>query len=112
MTADDERRKRFKSAHATDDLNGPSEYELHLMEEEAAKKEKRMMKLIGEHVVQSMNKYKEMMDHETFKRYAKEVSCSSADECPSVADNLVHPDSGGQGEARLFLRQHPASDPK
>jgi histone-lysine N-methyltransferase SETD2 len=73
MNNDDERRKRFKAAHGSDP-NGPSEYELHLAEEEAMKKEKRMMKLIGEYVVQSMNKYKEMMDHETFKRYAKEVS--------------------------------------
>ena len=74
---DDERRKRVKTKHDGANgsgLAGPSDYELHLAEEEAMKKEKRLMKLVGEHVVQSMNKYKEMMDHETFKRYAKEVS--------------------------------------
>lgn len=32
------------------------------------------MKLVGEVVVKSMSKYKEMMDHETFKKYARDVS--------------------------------------
>jgi hypothetical protein len=43
-------------------------------EDEAARKEKRMMKLVGGVVVKSMSKYKEMMDHETFKKYARDVS--------------------------------------
>jgi hypothetical protein len=46
-------------------------------EEEAARKEKRMMKLVGEVVVRSMSKYKEMMDHDTFKKYARDVSLFS-----------------------------------
>lgn len=49
--------------------------------EELAKKEKRLTKLVGEVVVKSMSKYKEQMEHDTFKRYAKEVGSTSADSC-------------------------------
>ena len=45
-------------------------------EEKEANKEKRLMKLIGAVVVKYMSKYKDQMDHEQFKKYAKEV-CSS-----------------------------------
>jgi len=38
------------------------------------KKEKELKRLVGEVVVRSMTKYKEQMDHDTFKRYAREVS--------------------------------------
>lgn len=78
---DDGSRKRVKFSQALES-NGstvePSDYERNIAEEEAMKKEKRLMKLVGEHVVRSMNKYKEMMDHETFKKYAKEVSLKTA----------------------------------
>lgn len=97
---EDERRKRVKFSHDVVDrddffspgatpgtgtatgtgtrslsaLSGPSDYERHLAEEEETRKERKLMKMVGEHVVRSMNKYKEMMEHDTFKRYAKEVS--------------------------------------
>lgn len=47
--------------------------------EEAAKKEKRLTKLVGEVVVRSMSKYKDQMEHETFKRYAKECTALLVD---------------------------------
>lgn len=53
-----ESRKRKKLSHA----------------EEEERKEKRLTKLVGEVVVKSMSKYKSQMEHDTFKRYAKEVS--------------------------------------
>lgn len=43
-------------------------------EDEQAKKDKRLTKLVGDVVVRSMSKYREQMEHDTFKRYAKEVS--------------------------------------
>ncbi|WVQ83668.1 hypothetical protein IAT38_005811 [Cryptococcus sp. DSM 104549] len=60
---DDERRKRPKRSH--EDV--PEE-------ELAERKEKRLTKLVGEVVVKSMSKYKEQMEHDTFKRYAKECT--------------------------------------
>ena len=42
-------------------------------EEKEANKEKRLLKLIGAVVVKCMSKYKDQMDHEQFKKYAKEV---------------------------------------
>lgn len=56
---EEDRRKRQKRSH-----NGPID---------EAKKEKRLTKLVGEVVVRSMSKYKSQMEHETFKKYAKEV---------------------------------------
>lgn len=41
---------------------------------EDARKEKRLTKAIGEVVVRAMSKYKDQMEHDTFKRYAKDVS--------------------------------------
>lgn len=52
-----------------------------------AKKEKRLTKLVGEVVVRSMSKYKSQMDHETFKKYAREVSFRSV-AAPSKAEIL------------------------
>lgn len=37
------------------------------------KKEKKLTKMVGDVVVRSMSKYKSQMEHDTFKRYAKEV---------------------------------------
>ncbi|WVW86390.1 hypothetical protein I302_108436 [Kwoniella bestiolae CBS 10118] len=61
---EDERRKRQKRSH----------YDIDDEEDEEAKKEKRLTKLVGEVVVRSMSKYKEQMEHDTFKRYAKECT--------------------------------------
>lgn len=58
-----EPRKRQKTSHRS-------------AAEDEARKEKRLAKLVGEVVVKSMSKYKEQMEHETFKRYAKEVGCA------------------------------------
>jgi histone-lysine N-methyltransferase SETD2 len=62
-------RKRQKTSHRP------------LTAEEERRKEKRLTVLIGEVVVNSMSKYKEQMEHETFKRYAKDVSISSHSFC-------------------------------
>jgi heme-binding NEAT domain protein len=45
------------------------------------KKEKKLMKLVGEFVVKTMSKYQYMMDRETFKKHAKEVSRFSVYHC-------------------------------
>lgn len=42
-------------------------------EEKEALKEKKLLKLIGAVVVKTMSKYQKQMDHEAFKKYAKEV---------------------------------------
>lgn len=60
-----EPRKRQKTSHRSTTA------------EDEAKKEKRLTKLVGEVVVRSMSKYKDQMEHETFKRYAKEVGNQS-----------------------------------
>lgn len=44
-------------------------------EEKEANKEKRLLKLIGAVVVKVMSKHRDQMDHEQFKKYAKEVRC-------------------------------------
>ncbi|WVQ94922.1 hypothetical protein IAU59_002008 [Kwoniella sp. CBS 9459] len=61
---EEDRRKRQKRSHGY----GSSE----ALDEE--KKEKRLTKLVGEVVVRSMSKYKEQMEHDTFKRYARECT--------------------------------------
>ena len=43
------------------------------LEEKEALKEKRLLKLIGAVVVKCMSKHKEQFDHDSFKKYAKEV---------------------------------------
>ena len=79
------------------------------------KKEKRLTKLVGEVVVRSMSKYKEQMEHDTFKRYAKEVSDSRfvrlRDGKALMWGPAVHGDLGGQGEKGAFVRFFPPSEP-
>ncbi|KAF4588782.1 histone methyltransferase set2 [Pleurotus pulmonarius] len=43
-------------------------------EEKEARKEKRMMKLVGSVVVKCMSNHAQSMDHDTFKKYAKELT--------------------------------------
>ena len=93
---DESRRKRQKTV--TWEVPGPG-----FVEEEDAKKEKRMAKMVGDVVVRSMSKYKEMMDHETFKRYAKEVSPNHMLRIAGEADPTVHDDFGGKGEKRIII---------
>lgn len=64
----EEPRKRQKREHR-------SHREQRDREADDARKEKRLTKAIGEVVVRSMSKYKDQMEHDTFKRYAKDVSC-------------------------------------
>lgn len=42
-------------------------------EEKEALKEKKLKKLVGAIVVKTMSKYQKHMDHDQFKKYAKEV---------------------------------------
>ena len=42
-------------------------------EEKEALKEKKLKKLVGATVVKTMSKYQKYLDHEQFKKYAKEV---------------------------------------
>lgn len=44
---------------------------------EAKAKEKRLVKLVGAVVVNCMSKYSKSMDHDEFKKHAKEVDCTS-----------------------------------
>ncbi|WWC64819.1 uncharacterized protein I303_107433 [Kwoniella dejecticola CBS 10117] len=64
IVEEDERRKRQKRSH----------YDFPDDEDDETKKERRLTKLVGEVVVRSMSKYKEQMEHDTFKRYAKECT--------------------------------------
>ncbi|KAI0628512.1 hypothetical protein C8Q77DRAFT_1148962 [Trametes polyzona] len=48
-------------------------------EEKEANKEKRLLKLIGAVVVKCMSKYKDEMDHDLFKKYAKELTHTIAE---------------------------------
>ncbi|WWD19848.1 hypothetical protein CI109_104315 [Kwoniella shandongensis] len=63
MEDEDDRRKRQKRSHDPFSI-----------EEENEKKEKRLTKLVGDVVVRAMSKYKEQMEHDTFKRYARECT--------------------------------------
>lgn len=45
----------------------------HSAEEKEANKEKRLLKLVGAVVVKCMSKYQKDMDHDMFKKHAKEV---------------------------------------
>ena len=47
-------------------------------EEKEALKEKRLLKLVGAVVVKVMSKYQKQMDHDLFKKHAKEVRTSPA----------------------------------
>jgi len=46
-------------------------------EEKETLKEKKLKKLVGAIVVKTMSKYQKYLDHEQFKKYAKEVRCFS-----------------------------------
>jgi hypothetical protein len=46
-------------------------------EEKEANKEKRLLKLVGAVVVKCMSKYSKQIDHDQFKKYAKEVGVIS-----------------------------------
>ncbi|KAI0790974.1 hypothetical protein C8Q75DRAFT_716161 [Abortiporus biennis] len=48
-------------------------------EEKEANKEKRLLKLVGAVVVKCMSKYQSKMDHDTFKKQAKELTCIIAE---------------------------------
>lgn len=48
------------------------------VEEKEANKEKRLLKLVGAVVVKCMSKYSKSMDHDMFKKHAKEVSIFSS----------------------------------
>ncbi|KAH9894001.1 hypothetical protein C8Q73DRAFT_498617 [Cubamyces lactineus] len=48
-------------------------------DEREANKEKRLLKLIGAVVVKCMSKYKDQMDHDLFKKYAKELTQTIAE---------------------------------
>lgn len=88
---DEERRKRQKRTHMTE-------------EELAEQKEWRLRKLIGAVVVKSMNKYKDMIEHDTFKKYAREVSQTKLTLLqPSLIGYLVHRYPGQEGEEKSFL---------
>ncbi|EJD05050.1 uncharacterized protein FOMMEDRAFT_105290 [Fomitiporia mediterranea MF3/22] len=48
-------------------------------EEKEALKEKRLQKLVGAVVVKCLSKHRDQLDHETFKKKAKELTCIIAD---------------------------------
>ncbi|KAI0651187.1 hypothetical protein C8Q79DRAFT_932041 [Trametes meyenii] len=73
--ADKERRERKK---ASSSRSKPKKEKLS-KEEKEANKEKRLLKLIGAVVVKCMSKYKDQMDHELFKKYAKELTHTIAE---------------------------------
>lgn len=52
-----------------------------------AHKEKRLLGLVGEVVVRSMSKYKDQMDHDKFKEYAKQVRSRGCCGCESVTED-------------------------
>lgn len=63
-------------------------------EDKEANKEKRLLKLIGSVVVKCMSKHKDQMDHDQFKKYAKEVRSSLRWRCcgcsSPFASQLTH----------------------
>jgi hypothetical protein len=75
---------------------------VHLSEEEEAKKEKRMTKLVGDIVVKTMSKYKEQMDTDTFKRFAKEVGCQFVLQIAMLM-YIVHCHFGREGEEGILV---------
>ena len=84
-------------------------------EDDEAKREKRLAKLVGDVVVRSMSKYKDQMDHDTFKRYAREVrpplctskSCLTFLQCTTI---LVEKEK--KGHTYSTARQLTLSDEK
>ncbi|KAH9943768.1 hypothetical protein B0H21DRAFT_865088 [Amylocystis lapponica] len=51
-----------------------SKHRKHSTEEKEANKEKRLLKLVGAVVVKCMSKYQKQMDHDIFKKHAKELT--------------------------------------
>ena len=85
-------------------------------EGDEVKREKRLAKLVGDVVVRSMSKYKDQMDHDTFKRYAREVSSIRLDcglqltellQCTTI---LVEKEK--KGHSYSTTRQLPLSEEK
>ncbi|ORY31608.1 hypothetical protein BCR39DRAFT_86195 [Naematelia encephala] len=79
-------------------------------EELEARKAKIYTKVIGELVVRWMSKYKEQMDHETFKRYAKECTAILVDKEKkghSYASN-AKPDFSEEkkGKMKTFVKEY------
>ncbi|KAL6308930.1 hypothetical protein BKA93DRAFT_724617 [Sparassis latifolia] len=62
-TSDAGARKRHRHAHRKESS-----------EEKEANKEKRLLKLVGAVVVKCMSKYQKQMDHDVFKKHAKELT--------------------------------------
>ncbi|EMD35141.1 hypothetical protein CERSUDRAFT_54162 [Gelatoporia subvermispora B] len=66
--AAEERKREAKEARQRD-----HKHQKQSNEEREANKEKRLMKLVGAIVVKCMSKYQKQMDHDTFKKHAKEI---------------------------------------
>lgn len=96
---DVDRRKRMKKSHS------------HSTEDDERRREKELKFLVGEFVVNAMKKYKPQMEHETFKRYAKEVRFLPS---PVIRRRkltaLVHRVACAEGEEEPSLQIAPASD--
>ncbi|KAF7793530.1 hypothetical protein EIP86_004644 [Pleurotus ostreatoroseus] len=58
-------------------------------EEKEANKEKRLLKLVGAVVVKCMSKYQDQMDHEVFKKHAKEVIAEKEKKSHSYKENKL-----------------------
>lgn len=60
-------------------------------EEKEANKEKRLLKLVGAVVVRCMSKYAKSMDHDLFKKHAKEVRINLLSYNPSHCPSTCRP---------------------
>ncbi|KAI0354309.1 SET domain-containing protein [Trametes cingulata] len=67
------------SGHRSHRKKHSSKHKKLTQEEKEANKEKRLLKLIGAVVVKCMSKYKDQMDHDLFKKYAKELTHTIAE---------------------------------
>jgi histone-lysine N-methyltransferase SETD2 len=68
-------------------------------EEKEALKEKKLKKMVGAVVVKTMSKYQKYMDHDQFKKYAKEVRHPPSCPSPPLADrSLADGDYFREGE--------------
>jgi histone-lysine N-methyltransferase SETD2 len=74
-------------------------------EEKEANKEKRLLKLVGSVVVKCMSKYQKQMDHEQFKKHAKEVCINQSriHSYPNVRFLTVNTNNCRQGEEVVEL---------
>ena len=64
----------LSAALQNDSISQKSSKQKMTKEEKEAAKEKQLQKLVSPIVVKCMSKYKDQMDHDTFKKHAKEVS--------------------------------------